>query len=60
STNSATWARFACCDAKDRYCSVSLRTVNSFLLDRSKKTRRQQASSRRSRGVQRLPHTANG
>ncbi|EEE07923.1 hypothetical protein BURMUCGD2M_2222 [Burkholderia multivorans CGD2M] len=37
-----------------------MRAVNSFLLDRSKKTRRQQVSLRRSRGVQRLPHTANG
>ena len=30
STNSATWARFACCDAKDRNYSVPERLVNRF------------------------------
>ncbi|WP_141751710.1 hypothetical protein, partial [Burkholderia sp. HMSC10F09] len=59
-TNSATWARFACCDAKDRYCSVSSRTVNSFLRIDRKTRAAEQASLLRSCGVQRLPHTANG
>ncbi len=60
STNSATWARFACCDAKDRYCSVSATAVNSFLwINRKRRaTSRPYCRARAERSDCRTPRTS--